>query len=59
VFAPVGTAQAIVACLNSEIDMALSDRAIRVKMFEVAQEAVGGCCRRSSLFVVGVVTVAA
>ncbi len=42
VFAPSGTPQTIVARLNSEIDRALSDQAIRAKMLEVAQEPVGG-----------------
>jgi tripartite-type tricarboxylate transporter receptor subunit TctC len=42
VFARSGTPQTIVARLNSEIDRALSDQAIREKMLEVAQEPVGG-----------------
>ena len=42
VFTPMGTPQAIVARLNSEIDQALSYPAIRAKMLAVAQEPVGG-----------------
>jgi tripartite-type tricarboxylate transporter receptor subunit TctC len=51
VFAPSGTQQTIVARLNSEIDRALSDPAIRAKMLAVAQEPVGGSAEQLALLV--------
>jgi tripartite-type tricarboxylate transporter receptor subunit TctC len=53
VFAPSGTQQTIVARLNSEIDRALSDPAIRAKMRAVAQEPVGGSAEQLALLVQG------
>lgn len=42
VLVPAGTAAAIVGRLNSEIDKALADPAIRAKLLEAAQDPVGG-----------------
>jgi tripartite-type tricarboxylate transporter receptor subunit TctC len=51
VFTPAGTPQTIVGRLNSEIDQALSDPAIRAKMLAVAQEPVGGSAEQLALLV--------
>ena len=51
VFTPSGTPQTIVGRLNSEIDQALSDPAIRAKMLAVAQEPVGGSAEQLALLV--------
>ena len=51
VFTPSGTPQTIIARLNSEIDRALSDPAIRAKMLAVAQEPVGGSTEQLALLV--------
>lgn len=42
VFAPTGTAAPIIGRLNTEIDKALADPAIRAKLLEAAQDPVGG-----------------
>ena len=42
VLVPAGTAAAIIGRLNSEIDKALADPAIRTKLLEAAQDPVGG-----------------
>ena len=42
VFAPMGTPQAIIARLNTEMSKALADQAVRERLLEAAQEAVGG-----------------
>lgn len=42
VLVPAGTAAGIIARLNSEIDKALTDPAIRTKLLEAAQDPVGG-----------------
>src|SRR5262249_40481277 len=42
IFAPPGTPAAIVNQLNSEMNKALLDRAVRERFFEAAQEPVGG-----------------
>lgn len=51
VFTPLGTPQTIIARLNSEIDRALSDPAIRARMLAVAQEPVGGSTQQLALLV--------
>jgi tripartite-type tricarboxylate transporter receptor subunit TctC len=51
VFTPLGTPQTIVGRLNSEINQALSDPAIRAKMLAVAQEPVGGSAEQLALLV--------
>jgi tripartite-type tricarboxylate transporter receptor subunit TctC len=51
VFTASGTPQTIVGRLNSEIDQALSDPAIRAKMLAVAQEPVGGSAEQLALLV--------
>ena len=51
VFTPSGTPPAIVVRLNSEIDRALSDPAIRAKMLAVAQDPVGGSTQQLALLV--------
>jgi tripartite-type tricarboxylate transporter receptor subunit TctC len=51
VFAPLGTPQTIIARLNSEIDRALLDPAIRARMLAVAQEPVGGSTEQLALLV--------
>ena len=51
VFTPSGTPQTIIARLNSEIDRALSDPAIRARMLAVAQEPVGGSTEQLALLV--------
>ncbi len=42
VFAPAGTPPAIVASLNSELNKALADPAVRKSFMDSAQEPVGG-----------------
>jgi tripartite-type tricarboxylate transporter receptor subunit TctC len=51
VFAPVGTAPAITARLNGEINKALADPTVRNNYSDAAQEVIGGTADRFSQFV--------
>jgi tripartite-type tricarboxylate transporter receptor subunit TctC len=51
VFAPAGTTPAIINLLNSEIDKALADPAVRKSLADSAQEPVGGSVEQFRRFV--------